>query len=157
MITSTISKDVAYVISSGSLFDLEQFILHGDANEYMAFSHYNFYYSYPAWGTKRKDGSSFTFHRVEPVCLLCKQTFERNYAGVGTMYLLNNGVGLKEIRVSDGFEYRGCRKIKKSKLVPNTPRLSRMIILCRDHVQGYLPFRIHGESIVNGSRQLSLF
>lgn len=158
MTISTITKTVAFAICSGPLWDIIAFIDNGDANEYLMFSHYNFYYSRPEWGTKRVDGSSCQFHRVEPVCHICKRHFERNYAGVGTMYLLHNGVGDREVRVSDGFEYRRGRKISKTKLVANTSSLSRMIILCRDHVKGYFHYKtIEAKLIDQESRQLSLF
>ena len=151
---STLTHNIASKIFSGSFFDFENFIKNADCNDYIKLSHFNFFYSYPEFGMKWKNGKNCQFHQVNTKCHLCGAMPERNYAGVGTINVLHNGVSDKEILVNDGFEIKRGVKIYKSKRVKNTPRLSQMILLCNNHVDGYFMFN---NRKINTVGQIALF
>lgn len=144
-IISTISLNVALAICSCRMSDeIERFAKEGDCNEYTSFTHYNFFYSYPAWGKTWPNGNICEYHEVNTQCHICKEMPDRNFAGIGTLYLLNNGIGEADILVNDGYINKGGRMIPLSKRVPNTPQLSRMILLCPNHVTEYFRWQQHG-------------
>lgn len=137
-IITTITLSVALAIGGVELFNkIERFSKEATENEYTSFTHYNFFYSYPEFGKKWLNEKDCQFHRVNTKCHLCDYMPERNYAGVGTMYLLNNGICNDKILVSTGYKKERGRIIQLKKFVSNTPRLSRMIFLCPKHVAGY--------------------
>lgn len=49
--------------------------------------------------------------------------------------------------------YEGVGRNRKAKLIPNTPRLSQMILLCPKHIAGYFEF----DPIPKRNNQLTLF
>jgi hypothetical protein len=85
-----ISLKVACELSSGPLFDLERFFKQAKPGEIFDFCHYNFYYSYPEWNKKWPGGKELQFHQVHTCCNKCQEQPERNYAGIGSLYLLMN-------------------------------------------------------------------
>lgn len=154
MITSVLSYDVAYEMASGEKWSLERFFKGGDNNDYMIFSHYNFIYHYPEWGKKFK-GVDYSFHQIELQCNICKKKPDRNYAGVGIIYLLHNGASHPETiigeRILDG------KKIKINyKTVPNEPPYrSLMICHCRNCIKGYFPFDRYYQGEINKKEMTS--
>jgi hypothetical protein len=141
MIT-TLSIRVADAIRSGPSFWLNDFIAFGDCNDVFPFAHHNFFYSYPEFGKQWPDGKPCEFHRVDTGCHLCGYQPSRNHAGVGNLYLLHNGVSDEQILVRTGATVIRGREIQHKEWVPNTPRLSRMILLCPQHAKGYFPFKM---------------
>lgn len=153
----TITPQVAAELCSGPRFDLQAFVEKGDANDVLLFAHYAFFYSYPAWGKKWPNGKDCVYHRVETQCHLCGYKPERNYAGVGTLYLLNNGVSEPTIRVKNGpMVKRRGQWMTPTAVVPNTPRLSRMILLCGDCAKQYFTYQQQPAAPAKAV-QLSLF
>ena len=75
-------------INTGAFSEAPEFFTHAFENEYMDLSHTNFFYTYPAWGKKLPDGKPCQFHRFEVRCHSCGAMPERNYAGIGGIYLL---------------------------------------------------------------------
>lgn len=139
---SVISLQVALAIGGAEAFNqIEKFSKHATENEYTSFTHYNFFYSYPEWGKQWGSGKDCEFHRVNTKCHLCGYMPERNYAGVGTLFILNNGICNEDILVVNGYEKKRGRTIPQLQRVANTARLSRMILLCPDHVAGYFKWR----------------
>lgn len=131
--TSILSPGIALEINSGSKWDLQEFLKKSTENEYLPFwSHFSFFYRYPG----------LQFVRVIVHCHLCKSVPERNYAGIGSIHLLNNGVNEREILISKNGE---------KQWVKNSIRYSKMICLCNDCVGSHFPF---GRKI---NIQLSLF
>ena len=96
-------------LKTGPFEDYEKFAQQAKGCDYTSFTHYNFFYSYPAFD-KSWPEKSCEFHRVHTRCHVCGTEPSRNYAGVGTLYLSNNY-----------HSHLACR---------------RMIILCREHVHG---------------------
>ena len=139
---STITLNVALAIGAGTVNKIEQFSKEADCNEYTLFTHYNFFYSYPEWEKKWKDGKLSEFHRVHTKCHLCDYRPERNYAGIGSIYILNNGLCNKTILVKNGTEIRRGKECTIFKEIPNTPQLSQMILLCPDHIGSYFDWRL---------------
>jgi hypothetical protein len=89
MITHLTLK-LAEAICSGEKVSIETFYKKGKANEYFLFSHHNFYYSYPEWGSKWKDEQICQFHRINVGCSICGDKPDRNYAGVGNIWLIKS-------------------------------------------------------------------
>ena len=147
MVLTTLTMNVAKEIMTAPKWELDRFHNEASCNNYISFSHYRFYYSYPAWGKVWADGKTCQFHKVETRCHLCGFKPERNFAGIGSLYLLHNGV-------SDAHILTG--KPKQMKYVPNTPRLSQMILLCPDHVASYFPFHPY-KQVSKTVLQLQLF
>lgn len=136
---STITLSVALKIGTAEIFNqIEKFSKEATENEYTIFTHYNFFYSYPEFGKSWLKGKDCEFHKVNTKCHLCDYTPERNYAGVGTINILNNGICNDKILVSKGYETIRGRKVQLHDYVVNTPRLSRMILLCDKHVTRYI-------------------
>lgn len=135
---TTITLSVALAIGGTEIFNqIERFSREATENEYTSFTHYNFFYSYPEWGKKWANGKQCEFHRVNTKCHLCDYMPERNYAGVGEIYLLNNGICNAKILVVKGYKKERGRMIPIQEYIPNTPRLSQMILLCPKHVGSY--------------------
>lgn len=156
MTITTITLNVARQIASpGSYLIVERFANTATENEYMMFSHTNFFYSFPEWDTRWLTGKEQQFHKINTQCLLCEWMPERNYAGYGNIYMLNNGICNDKILVFDGYEIIKGRKIPKKKWIPNTARLSRMILLCPTHIKGY--FLWNEFATKNKPVQLTLF
>ena len=130
---STISINVAKKISSFGILDLLQFLEKSTCNEYMLFTHYNFFYSHPEFGKKWINGEEFEFHSVETKCHLCDDMPYRNFAGIGSLYLLNNGITDPEILV-----YSGTGKQRKAEYQQN--KSTRMILLCENHIGSHFAF-----------------
>lgn len=131
MTVSTLTLNVALAIGGNKIFNqIGKFSKEANENEYTMFTHYNFFYSYPI-------GKDCQFHQVNTKCHLCDHTPERNYAGVGTIYLLNNGVCNDDILIPNGHKIERGRKVLLTKYVKNTPSLSRMILLCENHIKDY--------------------
>lgn len=137
--------------------NLEAFAKEADSNDYTMFTHRNFFYSYPEWGKSWANGNDCEFHRVHTKCHLCDYMPDRNYAGVGNMYLLNNGCGEETILVVKKWETKRGVLIPITERVPNTTRLSRMIILCPDHVGSYFRWNENNYVGKRKSVQLELF
>jgi hypothetical protein len=153
---TTLTYNLALRIRSGPSWDLDKFVKEASCCDYMLFPHYNFFYSYPDWGTQWKNGKESEFHRVETFCHLCGAKPERNYAGIGCLYLLNNGIGDEEILVSDGCYIKRGKRVLRTKYVKNTPRLSPMILHCENCVDSYFYWDPHGLHIKKPV-QLNLF
>jgi hypothetical protein len=131
---TTITVNVALAIGGPEIFNqIQKFAAEANENNYTLFTHKNFFYSYPVFGKSWKN-KDCEFHRVNTKCHLCDYMPERNYAGYGHIYVLNNGICNPDILVRD-------RQTKKWDYVPNTPRLSRMILLCQDHIKGYFEWK----------------
>lgn len=146
---SSITLNVALAIGTADCFNrLEEFTKKASCCEYTSFTHYNFFYSYPLFGKKWKDNKYCEYHQVNTICHICKCMPERNYAGIGTMYLLHNGVGDNEILIKNN----GIKQYIK-----NTPRLSPMIILCENHINqnGYTEWEKSKK--IKKNNQLQLF
>jgi hypothetical protein len=153
---STISLSVALAIGGVEIFNqIEKFSKEATDNEYTSFTHQNFFYSYPEFGKSWKNGKSCEFHRVQTKCHLCDFVPERNYAGIGSMYLLNNGTCNDEILVNDGYEVVRGKKVYNQKYVPNSPIHTRMILLCENHIGSYFKWNPHQER--KKEMQLKLF
>lgn len=147
---STITLKVALAIGGAEIFNrIGDFSKNANDNHFTQFTHSNFYYSYPEFGKKWTNNNDHCqFHRVNVKCHLCDHTPERNYAGIGTIYVLNNGICNDEILVSTALKVkdRGVEIIRGKKLqtfeyVKNTPRLSRMILLCKEHTASYFEWQ----------------
>lgn len=124
---STLTLNVALAICGSNCDIVTRFSQEADTNEYMLFTHFNYFYSYPEFGKKWKLENDCEFHKVQIKCHLCQQLPERNYAGVGHIYLLHNGIGNNQ---------------------------NRMICLCQNHINDY--FKWNPQMKVRG-KQLSLF
>lgn len=151
---TTITLDVAKALCAGSYFDLVKFAETGDANDYIIFNHCRTFYSYPEFGKQWTNGQMCQPHRVQTQCHICGHTPERNFAGVGSLFLLNNGVGNDEIPVVKDWQMKQGKRTPIVEWVANTPRLSRMIILCENHIKSYRPWRAQK---VKKGYQLQLF
>jgi hypothetical protein len=155
---TTITLSVALAIGSSELFDqIERFSKEANENDYTSFTHYNYFYSYPKFGKTWKDGKDCQFHMVQTKCHLCDSMPKRNYAGVGTIYLLNNGICKDEILVNTGYKIVRGKKVWETQYIPNTPRLSPMILLCEDHVGSYFKWSQNQEVKKKYPVQLELF
>lgn len=155
---TTITLFVALAIGGSEILNqIEKFSKEAAENEYTNFIHYNFFYSYPEFGKKWLNGKDCEFHRVNTKCHLCDYTPERNYAGVGTIYLLNNGICNKDILVHKGFKKSRGRLIHINEYEPNTPRLSQMILLCQKHIGIYFEWCKNKEVKKLKKLQLELF
>lgn len=148
-IITTITLQVALKIGAAEIFNqIEKFSKEANDNEYIEFTHYNFFYSYPGWNNKWLNGKDCEFHRVYTKCHLCSYMPERNYAGVGSIYLLNNGICNGKVLVCNN---------KKMEYVTNTPQLTRMILLCPNHVSSHFMYCKNKEGKKAKPLQLSLF
>lgn len=156
-IISTITLPIAMALNSSAFSDIEEFAKYADCNEYTMFTHRNFFYSYPECGKKWTNGKDCEFHRVNVKCHLCGYTPERNYSGVGIMFLLNNGYGDEDILVVKSWQKKRGVLIPIKERIANTPSLSRMIILCQNHVAGYFKWRQNKEVKKVKPMQLELF
>lgn len=155
---TTITVPVALAIGGAEIFNqVERFSKEATENEYFLFTHYNFFYSYPEWGNVWPDGKSCEFHQVHTKCHLCDWQPDRNYAGVGSIYVLNNGICNDEILVNKGYKIVRGKKVWEHEYVPNTPRISRMILLCPDHIGSYFKWNENKEIFVPKQMQLQLF
>lgn len=153
---TTITLSVALAIGGTEIFNqIERFSKEATENEYTRFTHYDFFYSYPEWGRPWKNGKSCEFHKVNTKCHLCDWKPIRNYAGVGSIYLLNNGICNDKILVTKGYRKQRGRTIQQIEFVPNTPRLSRMILLCPNHVLSHFEWNRNKE--LKRVKQLELF
>ncbi len=85
---SKLSIKLCHEIISGPSFKLDEFIEKHQYNHYIDFIHYDFYYSYPEFGKKWTNGELCCFHKVETCCYECNAKPDRNYAGIGTLYLV---------------------------------------------------------------------
>lgn len=124
---STLTLNVALAICGSNGLTVKRFAEQAGANEYMAFTHFIFFYSFPEFGKKWKSGKDCEFHRVYTQCHICKEKPERNLAGVGFIYLLNNSISNNK---------------------------NRMICLCEKHVSSY--FKWNPQMKTRG-KQLNLF
>ena len=140
---TTITRNIVLSICSGTTWELDKFIDNGTANEYILFAHRGFFYSYPEFGKQWHNGKLCQYHKIDIKCHLCEWTPPRNYAGVGNCYLLNNGIGEREV-----FIHKDGKRI----IIPTAPRHSQMIILCPTHIRSYTPFQL----IISKNKQLSL-
>jgi hypothetical protein len=138
---TTLTPRIAQEIAPYGRFHLDQFIKEGDANDYIMFTHRNFFYSYPDWGKQWPDGKDCEYHRVDTKCHLCGHIPDRNFAGYGTLYLLNNGVSDEDILVVDEWQIKRGKRVPVTKRVPNTPRLSPMILHCKDCIKSYFEWK----------------
>lgn len=154
---TTITLAVALAIGGAEIFNqIERFSKEATENEYTCFTHYNFFYSYPEFGKRWPSGKYAEFHLVNTKCHLCDYMPDRNFAGVGTMYLLNNGICNTEILVHKGYRKERGRLISIDEYVPNSSRHSRMILLCPNHVGSH--FRWSPEKLAKKKiMQLELF
>lgn len=84
---SKISKRLAKAINTSSFFKYH-FFEKAKENEYIELCHYNFFYSFPEFGKKWNNGNDCEFHKVETKCSCCSKTPERNFAGIGTIYIV---------------------------------------------------------------------
>ncbi len=157
MNTSTLTYNLATKLCSGQSFSLSNFYEKGGCNEVFFFTHRAYFYSYPEFGKSWTNGNSCEYHRVETVCHICKEKPERNYAGVGSMWLLHNGVSDNKILSKVGEKVVRGKVIPILNYVPNTPRLSRMILLCDQHIGSYFKFNDSIMKHSNQTTQLSLF
>lgn len=101
MALTYLSLKVAEAITSSTLFQLQDFVSNAPTNQWIPFTHYNFYYSYPEWSKKWhniKDHTATMFHKIETACHCCRKTPTRNYAGVGTLYMLKSNINNKDKR-----------------------------------------------------------
>lgn len=89
MVTQLTLK-IAEVICSGEKVSLEMFYNNGEYNEYFLFSHYNFYYSYPEWQKKWSNDQICQYHQINVACHCCSKIPNRNYAGVGNIWLMKS-------------------------------------------------------------------
>jgi hypothetical protein len=81
-----LSLQVAWQLSS-CRWDLEDFFLNAKPGEIFPFTHYNFYYSYPSWGRIWPNGLLAQFHQLHTCCSKCHAIPDRNYAGIGSLFL----------------------------------------------------------------------
>jgi hypothetical protein len=133
MIVTSLTSNIAMEIVSTTKWELTDFIKNGSCCEYISFTHYAFFYNYLTNGESQ-------YHRVETKCHLCDYKPDRNFAGIGSIYLLNNGVGDSHILIVESYNKIRGKEIPVLKTVPNHPSLSRMICLCPNHIKGYFPF-----------------
>lgn len=88
MLISSITYKVAFELTSSTRWELCDFVENAKRDTYMVLAHYNFYYSYPCFGTKWKGDKNCEYHKVETKCHYCDWKPERNFGGIGNMYLL---------------------------------------------------------------------
>lgn len=146
---TTLSQSVAEQITTNRVL-LSEFIENAGNNQFFPFTHYNFFYSYPDFGKQWPGDKPCEYHDITTRCHLCGKEPERNFAGIGTLYLLHNGISNPTILTvgPDG----------KRMWVKNTPSLSRMILLCEHHVGSHSPYRSKSfDPVAVQSKQLTLF
>ncbi|MEO5990387.1 MAG: hypothetical protein ABIP68_02030 [Ferruginibacter sp.] len=157
-VISFITLQVALALGESDLFNqIERFSKEATENEYTCFTHYSFFYSFPAWGKQWPSGKSCEFHRVYTRCHLCKHKPLRNEAGIGDINILNNGICNKEILVHKEWKIVRGKRVSVIEYIPNTPRLSHMILLCDDCVSSHFKWDPDKKEIKNQVRQLELF
>lgn len=127
---STLTLSVALAICGSDALTVKRFHQEADAYEYMIFTHFNYFYSYPEYGKKWKSGNNCEFHRVHTKCHICGAVPERNYAGVGSLFIINIG------------RFATNQKNK------------RMVLLCNNHISDYCKWN---PRINKMKKQLSLF
>ncbi|HOY42521.1 MAG TPA: hypothetical protein PLX60_11680 [Chitinophagales bacterium] len=111
---STLTINIAHEIASSETASLDRFIEYALPYEKYNFCHYNFFYTYPEFGKKWKNNKNMEFHRLHIKCEKCGAIPDRNYAGVGDIYLIHNNV---------------------------TNGRARMRCLCRDCAQEYQTYK----------------
>lgn len=135
-VLTTLSMKLALELTTDRS-QLKRFAENAGVNEYILFTHFNFFYSYPQWGKKWVNDQICQFHGVIIKCHLCDYTPERNHAGVGSIYILNNGVCNKETLI--------CKRtngvLGSPQWVASHPRHNRMILLCGNHVASHSLWR----------------
>jgi hypothetical protein len=139
---SSINVPVALAIGGAEIFNqIKRFSEAAKANEYTCFTHYHFFYSYPKWGKQWPSQKSCEYHTVNTKCHFCNWQPKRNYAGVGSIYLLNNGISNNNV------------------LIPSIggKQKSRMIFLCPTHVEPYYKWIDKNKIPKKGFVQLELF
>ena len=90
MTISKVSLKIASELASGERFSLEKFFLKAKPGEIFDFWHYHFFYSYPEFGKQWTNDQCCQYHEVTTHCSKCQENPDRNYAGVGSLYLLMN-------------------------------------------------------------------
>ena len=91
MKVSQLTLNVAFQITSNR-FELLEFYSHSLTDQFIYFTHTNFFYSYPIFGKIWPDGKACQFHRVQTCCSICGQAPDRNFAGYGSLLLQRTGV-----------------------------------------------------------------
>lgn len=142
MTVSTITLKVALELCPSERFTLLDFHSKAGCNDAYLWAHASYFYSSPEFGKCWKNGKSREFHRVETACHICGCKPERNYAGVGNIFILNNGVNDDEILVKTGVHKVRGKAVPKVEYVKNTPRLSRMVLLCKEHIGSYFIYAV---------------
>lgn len=85
---SQLSYNLALEIMSDVKTYFMDFAKRHEYNHYYMFTHYSFYYSYPEFGKKWNNTSDLCcFHKIETCCNECGYTPDRNYAGIGTLFI----------------------------------------------------------------------
>ena len=92
MKVSSLTLNVAWQITSFRS-ELLEFYTYGLLDQFIYFTHTNFFYSYPIFGMIWPVGKACQFHRVQTCCSICGAEADRNYAGYGTLFLLRTGPG----------------------------------------------------------------
>ena len=147
---TTISYKIAFAITSFERATLKRFHDEATCNEYMDFTHYNFLITGPEFGKEWRNGKDIEYHKVETKCHLCSYRPDRNYAGIGSLYLLHNGISDETI-----VKWSGTGKNRTWKEVPNTE--TRMILLCPNHVGSHFKWDDGVKIIKPQIQQLQLF
>jgi hypothetical protein len=150
---STITLKVALEIGINYReYDIEKFAKEANCNHYTTFVHLNHYARFPELGIYWNNGKPLCMHYLKTKCHLCDFTPDFSDGQYGKLYILNNGISDDEILVRKGKEWI---------YVPNTPRLSRMILLCGEHVKGYFEWNNSETALkidkVKPTLQLELF
>ena len=132
-ITLTVCEKIGVALG---LNDFEKFFQLASEKQYFVFTHYNFLYSYPEFGKKWANGEICQFHRVNTECHICKSVPDRNYAGIGTLYLVKQ---LESATSKYSVEFDGKKKYKIIPISPEAKNVkgNRMILLCHNHIRDY--------------------
>ena len=91
MKVSSLTLNVAFQITSNRS-ELLEFYSHSLTDQFIYFTHTNFFYSYPIFGKIWPDGKSCQHHSVITCCSICGRAPDRNFAGYGTLFLQRTGV-----------------------------------------------------------------
>lgn len=100
MKVSNLTLNVALQIGSDRCL-LNDFYKLAEAHHYIDFTHQNFLYTYPAFGTTYPGGKYSQFHRVITCCHICGYEPERNCGGYGGLFLQRSGPGNRMNLVCD--------------------------------------------------------
>lgn len=125
---TTLSYKVADAIRTMDNWELQEFAEKGKVGEMILYAHYHFFYSYPEFGKKWANDKSSCYHEVDVRCYLCGERPDRNFAGIGSIYLA-----------------------KASAALP------RFVCLCRDHTGINTKFGEKRNSPKQQIKQLELF